>query len=381
MDSLQEALLRASAPEREGYAPMFFRLARPEDHGRLAALLADKPWTIVHDDILPQLAELLKVIHPSRRFDKKDLDEAILSHLNGQDLHAYGVWVYYPWAGKVVHLLDEAEFVRVRTDRNRNKITTEEQRILSSKRVGVIGLSVGQSVCLTMAMERSFGELRIADLDALDLSNLNRIRSSSYSLRHQKTVNVAREIAEMDPFLKVEVYSEGATKENLDDFLTKDGKLDLLIEECDSVDIKLLARVHARKHGIPVVMDTSDRGMIDIERFDLEPNRPLLHGLLDGLDLTVLENAVSTQEKLPIMAKLVGLETISERMKASLPELGKSILTWPQLASAVVLGGALVADITRRIMLGEPIHSQRTWVDLDQIFPAPDQRTPNSSNR
>ncbi|HPF91885.1 MAG TPA: hypothetical protein PLL57_14590, partial [Flavobacteriales bacterium] len=69
------------------------------------------------------------------------------------------------------------EFALVRTDRNRNKITREEQAILSSKKVGVIGLSVGQSVSLTLALERSFGEIRLADHDTLELSNLNRIRS------------------------------------------------------------------------------------------------------------------------------------------------------------------------------------------------------------
>ncbi|HRF79656.1 MAG TPA: hypothetical protein PL070_06180, partial [Flavobacteriales bacterium] len=94
-----------------------------------------------------------------------------------QDPLAYGVWVFYPWADRLVHLLDEPEFALVRTDRNRNKITREEQAELATKKVGVIGLSVGQSVSLTLALERSFGEIRLADFDTLELSNLNRIRS------------------------------------------------------------------------------------------------------------------------------------------------------------------------------------------------------------
>ena len=31
-------------------------------------------------------------------------------------------------------------------------------------------------------------------------------------------------------------------------------------------------------------MATSDRGLVDVERFDLEPHRPILHGLLGDLD-------------------------------------------------------------------------------------------------
>jgi tRNA A37 threonylcarbamoyladenosine dehydratase len=50
------------------------------------------------------------------------------------------------------------------------------------KRIGVVGLSVGQSVALTLALERSFGELRLADFDRLDLSNLNRIRAGVHDL-------------------------------------------------------------------------------------------------------------------------------------------------------------------------------------------------------
>jgi hypothetical protein len=29
-------------------------------------------------------------------------------------------------------------------------------------------------------------------------------------------------------------------------------------------------------------METSDRGVLDVERFDLEPDRPIFHGLLPG---------------------------------------------------------------------------------------------------
>jgi hypothetical protein len=40
---------------------------------------------------------------------------------------------------------------------------------LARKRIGVVGLSVGQSVALVLALERSFAQLRVADFDTLDL--------------------------------------------------------------------------------------------------------------------------------------------------------------------------------------------------------------------
>ncbi|MFC3415499.1 nitroreductase family protein [Algoriphagus hitonicola] len=54
-------------------------------------------------------------------------------------------------------------------------------------------------------------------------------------------------------------------------------------------------------------------------------------------------------------------------MKASLLEVGQSISSWPQLASAVYLGGATVAHVGRKLLLGEVVQSGRYYVDLDEI--------------
>ena len=81
---------------------------------------------------------------------------------------------------------------------------------------------MGQSVAVTIALERTCGELNIADYDILELSNLNRIRTGVCNLNLLKTIAVAREIAEIDPFIKVNCYHEGITENNIEDFLLKD---------------------------------------------------------------------------------------------------------------------------------------------------------------
>ena len=376
MTSKLQALSCASATDRNSYRPEFFRSSTPAERVRLDELLKRVPQVQVFDQLHGQLTELVRSLNPSHRYTREELDAAAQAHLQGTPSEEYGVWVYYPWSNRLVHLLDESEFALVRTDRNRNKITREEQALLATKKVGVIGLSVGQSVSLTMALERSFGEIRLADFDTLELSNLNRIRSGVHNLGVSKVVNVAREIAEIDPFLKVTCFHEGITRENIDRFLTEGGNLDVLVEECDSVDVKIYARQRAKALRIPVIMDTSDRGLIDVERFDLEPERPLLHGLLEGLDLRLVERPMTNAEKLPFMGQIVGMATISDRMKASLPELGRTILTWPQLASGVVLGGSIVAEVYRRIMFNELTCSGRWWNDpADSIAPTKGQHT------
>lgn len=367
MDLLLEALDTASAPDRDSHRPMFFRLTAPADRARLEELLKREPHTVVHDELHSQLRELVRTLNPSVRYTTEELDQAAVAHLKGQDPRAYGVWVHYPWSARLVHLLDEHEFVRVRTDRNRNKITADEQALLATKRIGVIGLSVGQSICLTLALERSFGELRIADFDTLELSNLNRIRSGTHAMGHLKTVNVAREIAEIDPFLNVTLFNEGVTRENIERFCLQGGKLDMLVDECDGVDVKILCRQKAKELRIPVLMDTSDRGMLDVERFDLEPDRPILHGLIDHLDPNDAAKARTNEEKLPFILPLLNLDTLSTRMKASMLEIETSTVTWPQLASSVVLGGALGAEYCRRIALGTSSKSGRWFLDMESL--------------
>ena len=368
-ERLAEKLGQAAAL-RDLHTPEILRLAVPADHRRWEELL-ETPGVQVHDQLEGQLRDLLKARSPLHPLSNEELDKAVHARLNGKPAATHGVWVHYPWSGRLVHLLDEEEFIEVRTDRNRNKITREEQARLTGKRVGIIGLSVGQSVALTMALERTAGELRLADFDRIELTNLNRIRSGAHAIGMNKAVNVAREIAEIDPFLKVTCFTEGLTRENMDAFFDGDGGLDLVIEECDSIDIKILARKAAKARGIPVVMDMSDRGCLDIERFDLEPDRPLMHGWIDHLDLDAAANALTSEEKVPYMLPIVGVETLSPRLKASVVEVGRTLSTWPQLATSVVLGGALAGDAVRRILLGHMTGSGRWFVDLDELVGTP----------
>jgi molybdopterin/thiamine biosynthesis adenylyltransferase len=350
------------------YAPDLYRLSKPEDLSAFEKLLDQHPHLQIFDEIEGQLNELIKLKYPEKKLTDQEYRELRNQHLNNSPLHEYGVWAYYPWLERVVHLLDEEEYIEVRTNRNRNKITLEECTILAQKKVGIIGLSVGQSVATTIAMERSFGEIRIADFDILELSNLNRIRTGVYNLSIAKTVAVAREIAEIDPYLKVTCFHEGITPENITQFLTENGKLDVLIDECDGLDVKILCRQNAKELQIPVVMDTSDRGMLDIERFDLEPDRPILHGSIEHLsqDTSKLKG-LTNEEKIPYVMAMIGADTMSKRMKASMLEIEQTITTWPQLASSVVLGGAIAGDVCRRIALNQSTSSGRYFVDLADI--------------
>ena len=273
-------------------------------------------------------------------------------------------WAYFPWRRAVVAVLGPRAFRRVRLDRNRNKITAEEQARLATLRIGVVGLSVGHVIAHTLAAQGLCGELRLADFDEIELSNLNRVPATVMDLGINKGEVAARRIAELDPYLQVRVLDAGLALENVAEFL--DG-LDIVIEECDSLDIKAILREGARDRRIPVLMATSDRGLVDVERFDLEPQRPILHGLLGELDSALLAGMTS-REKIPHMLRFLEAEQLSARISASAVEVDRTLSTWPQLAGDVILGASALTEAVRRIGLGEELRSGRTRVDVGSAF-------------
>jgi molybdopterin/thiamine biosynthesis adenylyltransferase/nitroreductase len=360
------------AADGEGYRPLVFRAGDPAERQgweRLRRSLGDR--LRVHDTLSDQIVALIRCRHPKTAFTQRALDDELARHRHGRPAEEVGVWVYYPWRGSAVRLLDEDEFVEVRTSRNRHKITDGEQRQLRQKAVGIVGLSVGGQIAATMALERTCGELRLADFDTLELSNLNRLREGLFSLGANKAVLAARGIAEIDPFLKVVCYEDGLTPANLDSFLTAGRRIDVLVEECDGLEMKLACRLRARELRIPVVMEANDRATLDIERFDREPDRPILHGMLAGHDLSRVGELKTNEEKVPIIMSMVGESTMSDKLRASLIEVGDSIESWPQLAADVAVGAGLVTSTVRRILLGELRESGRYFVDLEQLVADP----------
>ena len=361
----------------QAIAPLFYRIYNENELADFTLLL-DKPGLMINDHVLDQVKELMKISHPTLKLNAKEQEEAAIQHIKPLSIEDYGVWVYYPWSNRLVHIVDEKEFIELRTSRNQYKITREERELLAQKKIGIIGLSVGQSVSITLAMERVGGELRLADFDVLELTNLNRIRTGIHNLGLPKVHAVAREIAEIDPFLTVKCFGEGLSESNMDAFFTGGGKLDLLVEESDGFDIKILSRYKAKELQIPVIMEASDRCTVDVERFDLEPNRSILHGMVDHLNMDTLKSLKTTEDKIPYLLTMVGLETSSDKLKASLLEIDQTITTWPQLASSVTMGGGITADVSRRILLNTYTDSGRYHIDIEELVSNKTNKIANS---
>lgn len=326
---------------------------------------------VVLDESDPDDVHTLVQLRASADVDSVDLRAGLRAELAGiAERSGYvpqsprGRWVFFPWRRRLVGLLAEEDFRAVRLDRNRNKLTVAEQRKLRELSVGVVGQSVGHAVAYALALEGVCGRLRLADFDRIELSNLNRITATVFDIGMNKAVVTARRIAELDPYLPVEITTAGVNEQTVDAFVQG---LSVVVEECDSLDVKLLVRQAARSQRVPVIMDTSDRGLLDVERFDLEPDRPLLHGLLGGVQPADLRGLTS-RDKAPYVLRVLDPGQISPRMGASLAEVDHTLLSWPQLGSEVLAGSASTVTAIRRLGLGKPLPSGRVRLDMERAL-------------
>lgn len=354
-------------PEAEIWHPLILDRMRPDGAETMDELMSTGEVVFVHDTIGAQVRDLLKARTPSRPWTDEELDAEVEDFLGGQDLRDYGRWVFYPWSRRLVHAIPPAEYAELRSDRNRVKITPAEQAKLLRLKVGIAGLSVGNAVAVTLALEGLFGELRLADFDTLDLSNMNRLRCTVDQIGLNKAVIAARQIFEMNPYANLTLLPEGITADNIAAFFDDGGTLDIAIDECDSIHVKFKLREEARARRIPLLMETSDRGMLDIERFDLEPRRPLLHGLVGDLTSDRVA-ALPPPARLGVILKIVGETSMSPRLAASLLEYGRTLRGFSQLGSDVTLGGATTATAVRRLGLGLPLASGRVFVDVSAML-------------
>ncbi|QNK81084.1 Rv1355c family protein [Nakamurella sp. PAMC28650] len=289
---------------------------------------------------------------------------ALLPAVSPAELDEPEQWAWYPWRRTLVKIPGPVNFRRLRLDRNRHKITAREQDGFRRLNIGIVGLSVGHSIAHTLALEGLCGRLRLADQDTIELANLNRIPATIFDIGINKAVVLARRIAELDPYLPTDVLTSGISQNNMAEFF--DG-LDLVIEECDSLDIKVAVRQEARKRRIPVFMETSDRGLFDVERFDVERQREPFHGLLGPVDPDSLIG-LTTHAKAPHVMRILQTNELSARMAASMVEIGHTVSTWPQLGGDVQLGGATVAAAVRRFGRGWKLPSGRIRVDLEHAL-------------
>jgi len=350
--------------------PAIFNLRHESDRKRLRTLFSKRRIQQVADDYREQLRELFAVKNPSKVYEP-EFDNEFKNFLRklekNRPLWQQGRWVYFSWLFTLVHILEDEDFQLVRTARNKNLIEDGEQEKFYNAVVGIGGLSVGNSVALAIVLQGGAKRIRLADHDRLALSNTNRIRVGVQNLGLSKVEMTARQIYEINPYAKVDILSEGLTRRNIGKFFSGPPRLDIVIDELDNLAVKYLIREQARKHKLAVVMaaDNGDNAVVDIERYDLNPKTPFFHGRMGKVTYSQL----TSLDKFGIgklITKHVGPENVTIRMQQSLLEMGKTIVSWPQLGGAALINGSAVAYCVRKILNNQPLENDRALISLDE---------------
>lgn len=139
-------------------------------------------------------------------------------------------------------------------ERNLGFITSEEQRVLINSTVAIAGAGGDGGMLAVQLARMGVGNFKLADPDPFEEENLNRQAACTQStIGINKAVAVGDYIREINPKINVEIYREGISRDNTDEFLSGS---DLLIDETEFTIHSLgvmLAR-SARRKSIPNLM-------------------------------------------------------------------------------------------------------------------------------
>ncbi|GAC50381.1 ThiF family adenylyltransferase [Gordonia aichiensis] len=293
-----------------------------------------------------------------------------LPAINGDNPDAHTRWIYFPWRATLVRLPDSDVFHRLRTGRNRYLITDAEQQRWAEATIAVAGLSVGASLLHTCVLT-GCRRFRIADGDTLGPTNLNRLTGSVCDLGMKKSLLAHRRMLETDPYLSVDVFSSGVMPSTAREFVSGGegvARADVVLEEVDDLPTKVELRRQARAAGAPLVMvtDDGDNVIVDVERYDLDPNYPAFHGSVGDIESWGEADLRDPRHRMWLVGSIVG-DDISPRVSEAFAVVGRRIPSWPQLGTASTAAGAVGACVARRIVCGDAVLSGRARVRIDNL--------------
>jgi molybdopterin/thiamine biosynthesis adenylyltransferase len=339
----------------ESHAPQFFK---SQDEIPAGARVVEA--------YLPSLEELFFVRNPQFKKVMPAAAEPLAAFLSSHGIPE--IWIYYENEHVAVRSVPEEIYFEIRTARNRNIIKSEEQAKYRALSVGVAGLSVGSAIVRSIVMTGGPKHLTIADFDTLEVSNLNRLNASLLDVGMNKAHIAAKSVWALDPFAEITLHPNGVTPETIDTFLTAP-HLDVCIDEMDNIAMKIKIRLHARAQKMPVLMatDNGDGVILDVERFDEEPDRKIFHGLIEDMNLEELHD-IDFKTWIQLATRIVGPEYLPLRMQESIKEIGTGISAIPQLGTSAEVAGAAVAYALRKIANHEPMPSGRYVVSIEEAL-------------
>lgn len=261
-------------------------------------------------------------------------------------------YLYYSWLNTVVKSVKKEDYLKLKTNRNQDLITAEEQKKLADYKVGVFGMSVGSNIAFVLTQAGISNKIIIADFDELDTTNLNRIIAGAHQVGLNKTIIASRRIYEDNPYAEVVTLDQGIDVPTLEKLLVNK-EIDCLIEEIDDIVMKIETRRLALKYKVPVLMitDNGDGVVLHIERYDLGYNK------IFEQDENYWQKRLTGEMTRELAGDVIvndivgGIQQVDPKMVASVERvMKKELVSWSQLGSAAILGGVVITWAIKQIV-------------------------------
>ncbi len=144
----------------------------------------------------------------------------------------------------------DSAFYEARTDRNIGWIMPEEQQILRKSIVGIAGTGGMGGLLASILVRAGIGEVRIADSEVFDFSNINRqFAATRKTVGKSKALETARMLRAITDDSTIVVYPQGITEETVDRFVSD---CSIICDEIEAfaIDARILLHCRARKAGV-----------------------------------------------------------------------------------------------------------------------------------
>ncbi|MBT4792528.1 MAG: hypothetical protein HON90_13230 [Halobacteriovoraceae bacterium] len=278
-------------------------------------------------------------------------------------------FVYFPWIKNEIYKIVEPKiFYELVTWRNKLKINEQEQKIISNKKLTIIGSSVG-SFTTKILSKSGFQHFKIAELKNMKPSNTPRMYCDS--LRHygvHKIYPLMESIYEFNPYSNIQVFNEGMNEVNIN-YLFNDA--DIIFDCADDPRTKLRIHSEAKKRELPLITGFDELGCLIVFRYD-KPEIMVHH--LPNFDIDEIEELKKTNLENYIL-KLIdfipgksGVGKLSKRQQDTIAYVLKGNLGgFSQLAWEAAQFGSSTAKAAIDVSLGSDIEGVY-FVNLDDIF-------------
>lgn len=326
------------------------------------------------DNVNDQIEDLAKLTKPKDYYAKHPDELQEFTDIYRSDISNFTV-VEYPWEvnGRFAMMLNHDDFYKVAFSRNRYIFNDDTQQRLKNTRFAIAGMGVGASIA-TLLVQTGAEKFTICDGGDITLHDFNRlsgVSSRDIGLNHAE--KWARMAYQINPYAEIDHYNQNLAG-NID---AREGELpletflnnaDIVIEEGDSLPMKIAVRQMAKKKGIPVYTgtDVGQQGLVQIE----DASTDLFHGRLTPDVMGKLQDPhLSFEEKTQIAAQvIIGVHNIPRYFLEAVMESQKDNTSyWPQVGVAAAQSSALTVSAIMNHLNGN-INPVESKVDLRQLL-------------